>query len=78
MDADAYRSLKLAHALAVASASWFNKRAVLAGEQRRTVVGMVIPKRSANPWEKLWENLIPWGDVLPNENRIDRDPNAGA
>ena len=46
----------------------------LAGERRRTVVGVVIPKRSANPWKKIWENLIQWGDFLANENRIDRDP----
>jgi hypothetical protein len=33
-----------------------------------------IPKRSANPWKKIWENLIQWGDFLADENRIDRDP----
>ena len=42
--------------------------------RRRTVVGAVIPKRSANPWKKIWESLIQWGDFLANENRIDRDP----
>jgi hypothetical protein len=46
----------------------------LAGERRRTVVGVVIPKRGANPWKKIWENLIQWGDFLADENRIDRDP----
>ena len=46
----------------------------LAGERRRTIIGMVIPKRSANPWKKIWENLIQWGDFLAGENRIDSDP----
>jgi hypothetical protein len=31
-----------------------------------------IPKGNANPWRKVWEKLIKWGDSLTNENRIDR------
>ena len=56
--------------LGVASAASFNKRAV-AAERRRTVVGVAIPKRNANPWKKIWENLIQWGDFLTNKNRIE-------
>jgi hypothetical protein len=56
--------------LATRRLSRVNKRAV-AAERRRTVVGVVIPKRSANPWKKIWENLIQWGDFRTNKNRIE-------
>jgi hypothetical protein len=61
--ADAYRTLKLAQCPCVTSAPF-------AGEPRRTVVGVVIPKCSANPWKRIWENLIRWGDFITNKNRI--------
>jgi hypothetical protein len=44
----------------------------LPGGRRRRVVGVVIPKHSANPWERIWENLVQWGDCLGGKNHIDR------
>jgi len=34
-----------------------------------------IPKHSAYPWKKIWENLTKWDDIIKNKNRMDRAVN---
>jgi hypothetical protein len=33
-----------------------------AGERRKTFGGLVIPKGNGNPWRKVWETGIQWGE----------------
>jgi hypothetical protein len=30
-----------------------------------------LPRGNANPWKKVWEKLVQWGDFLTNENQSD-------
>jgi hypothetical protein len=46
------------HDLTTASPLLARQLSRQAAVRRRTFVGVVIPKRSANPLKKIWENLI--------------------
>jgi hypothetical protein len=45
-----------------ASQLWAQQLSHPAGERRKTFGGLVIPKGNGNPWRKVWETRIQWGE----------------